>query len=245
MTKLLNQIMGWTILGLIVFAFIGRRNQEMIMTKLGIYFKADVQDLQKFINNMSEDNASGESVFGYDKTKYSQETVEYFDEIAMGTEDGRRYDHITRYTTDVKIYMEGHQPQYIVDELNSIVSELNGIINTVDVQVTNSKSDANMVISIGSLDKIKNEYPVFKNTIYQNANAGFSIGMNYSNVFLNTNNIRSVQHAKHVLREELTQAMGLTNDSYKYPESVFYEGVSEVTEYAPIDVEIIKMLYNE
>ena len=244
MTKLLNQIMGWTILGLIVFAFIGRRNQEMIMTKLGTYFKSDVQDLQTFINNMSEDNASGESVFGYDKTKYSQETVEYFDEVAMGTEDGRRYDHITRYTTDVKIYMEGHQPQYIVDELNSIVSELNGIINTVDVQVTNSKSDANMVISIGSLDKIKNEYPVFKNTIYQNANAGFSIGMNYSNVFLNTNNIRSVQHAKHVLREELTQAMGLTNDSYKYPESVFYEGVSEVTEYAPIDRELIDILYN-
>lgn len=244
MTKLLNQIMGWTILGLIVFAFIGRRNQEMIMTKLGIYFKADVQDLQNFISNMREDNASGESVFGYDKTKYSQETVEYFDEVAMGTEDGRRYDHVTRYTTDVKIYMEGHQPQYIVDELNSIVSELNGIINTVDVQVTNSKSDANMVISIGSLDKIKNEYPVFKNTIYQNANAGFSIGMNYSNVFLNTNNIRSVQHAKHVLREELTQAMGLMNDSYKYPESVFYEGVSEVTEYAPIDRELIDILYN-
>ena len=244
MTKLLNQIMGWTILGLIVFAFIGRRNQEMIMTKLGIYFKADVQDLQNFISNMREDNASGESVFGYDKTKYSQETVEYFDEVAMGTEDGRRYDHVTRYTTDVKIYMEGHQPQYIVDELNSIVSELNGIINTVDVQVTNSKSDANMVISIGSLDKIKNEYPVFKNTIYQNANAGFSIGMNYSNVFLNTNNIRSVQHAKHVLREELTQAMGLMNDSYKYPESVFYEGVSETTEYAPIDRVLIDILYN-
>ena len=244
MTKLLNQIMGWTILGLIVFAFIGRRNQEMIMTKLGTYFKSDVQDLQTFINNMSEDNASGESVFGYDKTKYSQETVEYFDEVAMGTEDGRRYDHITRYTTDVKIYMEGHQPQYIVDELNSIVSELNSIINTIDVQVTNSKSDANMIISIGSLDKIKNEYPVFKNTIYENANAGFGIGTNYSNVFLNTNNIRSVQHAKHVLREELTQAMGLTNDSYKYPESVFYEGVSEVTEYAPIDRELIDILYN-
>jgi hypothetical protein len=244
MTKLLNQIMGWTILGLIVFAFIGRRNQEMIMTKLGTYFKSDVQDLQKFINNMSEDNANGESVFGYDKTKYSQETVEYFDEIAMGTEDGRRYDHVTRYTTDVKIYMEGHQPQYIVDELNSIVSELNSIINTIDVQVTNSKSDANMIISIGSLDKIKNEYPVFKNTIYENANAGFGIGTNYSNVFLNTNNIRSAQHAKHVLREELTQAMGLTNDSYKYPESVFYEGVSEVTEYAPIDRELIDILYN-
>jgi hypothetical protein len=70
------------------------------------------------------------------------------------------------------------------------------------------------------------------------------MGINYSNVVLNTDNIRTVNHAKHVLREELTQAMGLLNDSWKYPESMFYDGVSEPTEYAPIDRELIDILYN-
>jgi hypothetical protein len=244
MSKLLNQLMGWTILGLIIFALVGRRNQEMILAKLGDLFKSEKQDVQDFINNMREDNGNGESLFHFDKTNYSQETVEYFDEIALGTEDGKRYNNVTRFTTDVKIYMEGHQPEYIVDELNQIVSELNSIINSIEVEVVNVKDDANMIISIGSIEKLKEVYPVFKNEMYRNCNAGFAMGVNHSNVILNTDNIRSVNHAKHVLREELTQAMGLINDSWKYPESVFYEGTSEPTQYAPIDRELIDILYN-
>ena len=45
--------------------------------------------------------------------------------------------------------------------------------------------------------------------------------------------------------EELTQSLGLFNDSYKYPESIYYQGWTTTTEYAPIDVELIEMLYNE
>lgn len=244
MTKLLNYLVGWLIVAIIVFAFIGRRNQEMVMTKIGQYFKSDAQDLQEFIKNMREDNANGESVFGYNKSNYSQETNEYFEEIAMGTEDGRRYKETLPYTTDVVIFMEGHQPQYIIDELNRIVSELNDIINTIDLRTTNDKSEANMIVSIGSLKTVSKKYPNFKNTMFEHCNGGFGRSGNNSTIFLNTDNIRTVEHAKHVLREEVTQALGLFNDSYKYPESVFYEGVSEVTEYAPIDRELIDILYN-
>ena len=49
---------------------------------------------------------------------------------------------------------------------------------------------------------------------------------------------------KHLLREELTQSLGLCNDSYDYPESIFYQGWTETTEYAEIDKELIQMLYN-
>lgn len=244
MTKLINIIMGWTILGLIVFAFIGRRNQEMVMTKLGEYFKADIQSIQTFIRNMREDNASNQSRFNLDKTKYSQESIDYFNEIAMGTEDGKRFNQVTRFTTDVKIYMEGHQPQYIIDELNNIVSELNQIINTIQVSVVDSKEDANLTVTIGSLENIRSQYRIFKSRSYDNTNGGFAIGDNFANCYLNTDNIKTVEHAKHVLREEITQSFGLMNDSFKYPESVFYQGYSEHTEYTPIDRELIDMLYN-
>jgi hypothetical protein len=49
---------------------------------------------------------------------------------------------------------------------------------------------------------------------------------------------------KHLLREELTQSLGLFNDSYKYDNSIFYQGWTTTTEYAPIDRELIDMLYN-
>jgi hypothetical protein len=49
---------------------------------------------------------------------------------------------------------------------------------------------------------------------------------------------------KHLLREELTQSLGLFNDSYKYDNSIFYQGWTTTTEYDPIDRELIDMLYN-
>ena len=47
----------------------------------------------------------------------------------------------------------------------------------------------------------------------------------------------------HLIREELTQALGLARDSYSYPESIFYHEWSTVTEYSDIDREIIRLLY--
>jgi hypothetical protein len=54
----------------------------------------------------------------------------------------------------------------------------------------------------------------------------------------------SEEGQKHLLREELTQSLGLKNDSYDYPKSIFYQGWTTTTEYAPIDRELIQMLYN-
>ena len=53
-----------------------------------------------------------------------------------------------------------------------------------------------------------------------------------------------LQGQKHLLREELTQSLGLKNDSYKYENSIFQQKWTEVTEYAPIDIKVIEMLYN-
>jgi hypothetical protein len=54
-----------------------------------------------------------------------------------------------------------------------------------------------------------------------------------------------VEAQKSVLREELTQSLGLCNDSWEYPNSIFYQGWSTNTEYSDLDKEIIQMLYNE
>jgi hypothetical protein len=52
------------------------------------------------------------------------------------------------------------------------------------------------------------------------------------------------QAQRSILREELTQSLGLYNDSWKYPNSIFYQGGNDVTEYSDLDKEIIQMLYN-
>jgi hypothetical protein len=63
-------------------------------------------------------------------------------------------------------------------------------------------------------------------------------------MYVDIEKITKVDAKKHILREELTQSLGLPNDSYDYPESIFYQGWTETTEYTELDKELIQMLYN-
>jgi hypothetical protein len=49
---------------------------------------------------------------------------------------------------------------------------------------------------------------------------------------------------KHLLREELTQSLGLARDSQKYSESIFQSDWTTTTEYALIDRDLIRLLYH-
>jgi len=62
--------------------------------------------------------------------------------------------------------------------------------------------------------------------------------------FVDTERTSNNSQRKHILREEITQSLGFGNDSYRYPESIFYQGWTEVHEYSDIDKEVIKMFYN-
>ena len=48
----------------------------------------------------------------------------------------------------------------------------------------------------------------------------------------------------HLIREELTQAMGLLQDSELDPESVFFQGFSRTTQYTALDRDVIRLLYH-
>ena len=176
---------------------------------------------------------------------YSSEAASYFNEIALRTESGLTLRYLSKYTVDVFIYVEGHQPKYIQEELQKIVFDLNMIIDPIDVRITENKSESNLIITIGSLEEIRKRYQIFRSNGFDNSRGGFSIGNeNFSHCFLNTTNIESVESAKHVLREEITQSLGLPNDSWKYSESIFYQGGSTSTKYSELDKQLISMLYN-
>ena len=176
---------------------------------------------------------------------YSSEAVSYFNEIALKTESGLTLRYLSKYTEDVFIYVEGHQPKYIQEELQKIVFDLNMIIDPIEVRITENKSESNLIVTIGSLKEIRKRYQIFLSHRFDNSRGGFSIGNeNFSHCFLNTKNIESVESAKHVLREEITQSLGLPNDSWKYAESIFYQGGSTSMKYSELDKQLISMLYN-
>jgi hypothetical protein len=82
--------------------------------------------------------------FKVDYKRYDQETNEYFDEIVMYSEfsETRRAEPY-RWTTDMKIYVDGEKPEYLIAELNKIVTELNDLIDPITIRVVIRKQDAN------------------------------------------------------------------------------------------------------
>lgn len=46
------------------------------------------------------------------------------------------------------------------------------------------------------------------------------------------------------LRKELTQSLGMINDSYEYKDSIFYQDWTDTGSYAEMDREVIRILFD-
>jgi len=179
--------------------------------------------------------------------KYSDESVKYFNSVATKSEfsSGKFQPH--RWRKDMKIYVKGDKPDYLMNELNKIVGELNDIIKTINIKIVDDESESNFVVFFGgqsgyneicstSIGLTEHNYGLFV------VDGGVSIGG--GSMYVDTERSSTKSAKKHLLREELTQSLGLFNDTYDYPNSIFYQGWTETNEYAPIDIELISMLYN-
>ena len=189
----------------------------------------------------------------------SKEEIEnYLDTITHYVEGNDNKYIPTKYSEDVKIYVDGDKKPYLITELDKIVVELNDLIEPINISVVNDSSESNVYLFFGNADDFAdnlNDSDKWKKHIRKRAkkcNGLFVITTNYnkdyikhSEVFIDLEAGNSINKEKHTLREEITQCLGLTNDSYKYDDSIFYQLNNEVTKYSKIDKKIIKLFYNE
>lgn len=188
-------------------------------------------------------NTTGSSV---EVPNHSQEAKDYFKEICLNSENGESFEDASKWDKDVKIYVHGYCPDYMITELDDIVSELNDLIDPIDIKVVSNKSEANTFLFLGSDGGFQREYPIVGGRDLSRTGGYFLVKSNKSYLYVNmvrTGNDTQAQRS--ILREELTQSLGLYNDSWKYPNSIFYQGGNDVTEFSDLDEEIIQMLYNE
>lgn len=246
MKKPINTLITVSVVSFFVFCLLGVSTQLDIVKKIEDIFDLKSGTLQEVVID-NQDNSGGDNTtetFQAEKYKnYSPETIEYFKEVALGREFEADGTTIIRWTTNMKIYVEGQNVPYLNDELTKIVSELNDIIDPIEIEVVTDPSLANMTIYFGSYTQFYNTKPNEDLSLLESNWGLFRVGDNYGYMYVDITRANE-QEQKHLLREELTQSLGLVNDSQKYPESIFYQEWTSTTEYAPIDVELIDMLYN-
>tara|TARA_B100001287_G_scaffold75615_1_gene62806 strand:+ start:11489 stop:12157 length:669 start_codon:yes stop_codon:yes gene_type:complete len=170
-----------------------------------------------------------------------------------------------KWNEDVYIHVWGDKKDFIISELKNIVKELNELIEPINIYVTDDTLKRNCRLFIGSGKEYYNINPYYKDYIdidgikpfgFANQlggtkfiNAGLSfVDTEYILEFKQRygwDDVRFNEEVKSTLREEITQMLGFSHDSYKYPNSIFQESkYFPVTQYSEIDKEIIKMLYN-
>jgi hypothetical protein len=191
---------------------------------------------------------------------FSQDSiVDYYNEIATKAEYVAKGDinHVpTRWNSDIKIFVKGNPDSLIYSELNKVIKELNDLINPIEIRIVNCETDANLIAFFGlctdydKIDPIVIPYSGYNfglACLYSDNNNTWYKGSFYVDVvrcdWFPPN--EAIQMKKHILREELTQSIGLLNDSMKYPNSIFYQGWTFPTEYTELDKEVIKRHYNQ
>jgi hypothetical protein len=175
--------------------------------------------------------------------------LSYFNEITSGTEFSTSKGQM-KFVEDIYFILQGNFDEELKKEAEKIVCELNDLINPIHFYLTDDIEKANVRIYFGGPDDYVKINPMSESFI-ENSWGLFFLFPKYHNiidmslVFIDVVRSENNTQRKHVLREEMTQCLGFGNDSFLYPESIFYQGWTETLEYSEMDKEIIKMLYNE
>lgn len=208
---------------------------------------------RKFDRILRETKTIGTSSDSGHKIIADQETTEYFEEVTLKNELNSSVKRSpNKYKTDVKIYMSGNYQQFMLDEVNRVIDDLNNLIDPIDFSIVQDRDESNMVIYFGDYKSFISRNPEMGNISDVKTCDGFFRtksnridGITSSKIFINLPRQDSEMDTKDVIREEITQSLGFYNDSWKYPNSCFYQGSNLVTEYSQMDIKLIKLLYNE
>lgn len=181
--------------------------------------------------------------FALDAERVTREENEYFFEIALGTEFGGGADRINKWNGPIRVSMTGQAEETDRSALMQVLEDLNAIVPHLDIRM--GEQAPNLFIQIIP-------HKAFIRHTYL-SNADENLGL----FFYDADDHGIIRKAEvliasdmapgersHLLREELTQALGLGQDSWRYPNSIFYQGWTAVQRYSPMDARILQMLYD-
>jgi hypothetical protein len=169
----------------------------------------------------------------------AREVLEYYEAVAFGSEYGGKDDRLRTWEEELKVRVYGGGPGDLA-EVEKVLRELNALGGRgVGRRV---EADENVELRLTDQRGFDRHAPpeARKNSGY--VHLWWSpFGTAYRARILVRNEGLTPKRRRHVIREELTQALGLLNDSWAYPDSIFYQGLSEKVEFSTLDRAVIRL----
>jgi len=173
------------------------------------------------------------------------EVKEYFLDIAFGMEYGDNSNSIKKWISDILLFVKNPEQKELVEELNKVINEINFISPAIQIRRVLKEKESNFVVFFSSKENYSRFEPSAKSYLKDNYGFVWIYWNNRSEIYkgsmyVDVERNDDVNCMKHLLREELTQGLGLLQDSYKYSDSIFYQDWSCSTYYSAIDKKILK-----
>lgn len=173
----------------------------------------------------------------------SEEALPYFSEIAFGNEWDDEEVPIRKWQTDPRIQVFGNPTPQDLEALQQVVEDINSIQSSITLTIVEEKPDIKLYFvplqdfSLYVLNPTPNNWGLF----YYWWN---NYEITRATILISTDKPTQIER-EHLIREELTQSLGLVRDSHQYPDSIFYRDWTTTTTFAPIDKQLLKMLYDD
>lgn len=171
----------------------------------------------------------------------SPEAIAYFLEVAMGTEFGGNEAKIRKWAGNIRIKVNGLPTDEDLKTLQAVMRDINGLTHGVQLQL----DDRNPNLEIYFVPE--SEFQRYEPN-YRPRNYGFfwtrwnNDTIASAKVLISSSGVNQ-QERSHLIREELTQSLGLMQDSYRHSDSIFFQGWTDTNAYSDLDRALIQMLY--
>jgi len=170
-------------------------------------------------------------------------------EFSLGSQPG--IPHIRKWTQDLRIRIHGQPTAADLTALEQVVAEINQLLNEVEpvgavkLGFVDGEGSSNPNLDIFFVPE--QDFSRYE-TSYQPVNHGFfwseadQGAIQRGRILISTTDTNQAERS-HLIREELTQSLGLMQDSPTNADSIFYQGWSQTQAYSPQDKRLLKLLY--
>ncbi len=180
---------------------------------------------------------------------YSEQAVEYFQEIGFEEEEEfatrTSTSGIKKWTQGIRLGIYGAFTPEDRAEVENIMQELSHLTG---LSFEWDSKNPNIKIHFLDQDRFRSLVPQYKPSNPQDGLFELKYDKQTHEVQSATILIRrdiQGRHRLHILREELTQCMGLRKDSYTYKDSIFQQDPEFMpVQYSLLDKEVIQILYD-
>lgn len=172
------------------------------------------------------------------------EIMDYFGEVAFGSEFGDSSGRVCRWEEPIKYTVTGSPRESDLELLSVLCDRLNEIEGFPGISYTDNAKKANYTVMFIPRSQIVEEF--------ENATEA-CVGMSEFTWYTSSAEIFKARAAidcdaeserESTVCEEFLQSLGLAMDSYAHPNSVFYQGVCNYSRPSELDYILVELLYS-